>query len=433
MSLITKKGHTALGYSKEGTWLYLILLVYPVLLSAFFGYRLFEMNAVRAVVLGLLIVVQLFYIMRCGHVDAPMLLWSILALTIITLGSKFNVGVIVQYIPFFILLWKNNLAAHPKLTRVFLWIAVFCAAGIALQMLLPEETFYSLVLSQFESYQQFDKVERAFAAKTVFYGFMYDSAFTARHLVFGIAGLVVMLANKETKKKPLMLLGVIIFTVGLLLTGKRTSLAGMLLAFLILYYCIAPLQKKIGRLLLILIVIAIGFALLPTLANLLQIEVLTEIVEAIDGVMNGESLFEYRSTLYSDAIELFRENPLLGIGWKQFRELHVNYWGYELDVHNVYLQLLCETGICGFLLFAIFFVVNLNRAIKLCRMPLVGQEQACARFMLFVQVFFLLCCVTENELYNISAFAYYFVSCAYVQTRYKREKRQREKGSGANG
>lgn len=53
-----------------------------------------------------------------------------------------------------------------------------------------------------------------------------------------------------------------------------------------------------------------------------------------------------RIDLWKTAWGLFREKPVFGIGWEQF----MNYNTYEHEVHNTYLQWLCEAGVVGFVL-----------------------------------------------------------------------------------
>lgn len=53
-----------------------------------------------------------------------------------------------------------------------------------------------------------------------------------------------------------------------------------------------------------------------------------------------------RLALWEKAFALFKEKPVFGIGWEQF----MNYNTYEHDVHNTYLQWLCEAGLVGFFL-----------------------------------------------------------------------------------
>lgn len=82
---------------------------------------------------------------------------------------------------------------------------------------------------------------------------------------------------------------------------------------------------------------------------------------SIEQVGNG------RIALWKAALEMFRESPLFGIGWRQFSARN-DIQGLEgVNVHNDYLQWLCETGIVGFLLIAVPMFYLWIKAIKWCR------------------------------------------------------------------
>jgi len=81
-----------------------------------------------------------------------------------------------------------------------------------------------------------------------------------------------------------------------------------------------------------------------------------------------------RLRLWKIAWKLFKEHPLFGIGWGNFSNYvptgmqsgHENI--FELrNVHNCYLQLLCETGVTGFLIFVTPLIYVLGRSIKMVR------------------------------------------------------------------
>ena len=63
-------------------------------------------------------------------------------------------------------------------------------------------------------------------------------------------------------------------------------------------------------------------------------------IDTMEEISNG------RLELWMQALGLFSEQPLFGIGWQQFMAVNT----YEHEVHNTYLQWLCETGIVGFVL-----------------------------------------------------------------------------------
>lgn len=66
-----------------------------------------------------------------------------------------------------------------------------------------------------------------------------------------------------------------------------------------------------------------------------------------DGALDHSA--ELRLELWTDAMELFKSNPLLGTGFDSYaymRRVH-NY----ADTHNIYLKVLVETGVIGLGLF----------------------------------------------------------------------------------
>jgi len=77
----------------------------------------------------------------------------------------------------------------------------------------------------------------------------------------------------------------------------------------------------------------------------------------------------HRYNLWLAAFNMFKENPIIGHGYKSFKEKYRNYLdkrnrhydssvesaGYQ-DAHNISLQLLAETGILGFLTITFMFI-----------------------------------------------------------------------------
>lgn len=68
-----------------------------------------------------------------------------------------------------------------------------------------------------------------------------------------------------------------------------------------------------------------------------------------------------RTKMWAAALKFFKSNAVFGIGWEQIR--HRTIW--QLNIHNIYIQLLAETGIIGFLFFVSFFIYILVRSIRL--------------------------------------------------------------------
>lgn len=81
---------------------------------------------------------------------------------------------------------------------------------------------------------------------------------------------------------------------------------------------------------------------------------------------------DIRILTYKIALDMFMDNPLLGIGPDNFRYKYLYYQGHFLKsnpefiklannakhVHNEYLQILVETGIIGFSIYVIFLIIS---------------------------------------------------------------------------
>jgi O-antigen ligase len=68
---------------------------------------------------------------------------------------------------------------------------------------------------------------------------------------------------------------------------------------------------------------------------------------------------------------MFLGHPILGVGYGNYRSLYGDYIPGarpdDLDAHNLYLQFLSETGMIGFVVFAVLIVAFARMALKLAR------------------------------------------------------------------
>ena len=78
-----------------------------------------------------------------------------------------------------------------------------------------------------------------------------------------------------------------------------------------------------------------------------------------------------RLALWGTAGTMFRQHPVLGVGYGNYRSLYNDYLPgvtpNQLDAHNLYLQFLAETGIIGFVVFFTMVTMFARGALKLAK------------------------------------------------------------------
>lgn len=143
-----------------------------------------------------------------------------------------------------------------------------------------------------------------------------------------------------------------------------------------------------------------------------------------------------RIKMWKLALEMFARHPLIGNGWESFKyEYYVNLSArtgsmYDyLDAHNVYLQLLAETGILGLSLFMTCIgttFLTTYRVIKARDRVRSQSDRAAVLYSFMYQVYFILYCATGNCLYDIT-FIHYTVAAGlmfgvYLRTFFSAEQ-----------
>lgn len=227
--------------------------------------------------------------------------------------------------------------------------------------------------------------------------------------------------NKKKKKAEryfqLLLIGV--FAIALLMTGKRGHIVFVAAAILVIYYSSdinKGSKKRITKIFLfvscLIIIMTIVFMMVPSLSVFLQ---------RFETSVERGDLGNGRSFLWNLAFSAFKNNPVFGIGWNQYsstlsESLHMRR---EMNhVHNVYLQLLCETGVFGFVIFMLWFIIIFVLTIRNYKKinyyypPEYIQANYQLKFSLGFQVFFLMYSLTGNPLYDEEMYIPYFICCA---------------------
>lgn len=214
-----------------------------------------------------------------------------------------------------------------------------------------------------------------------------------------------------TEKKRIGYVLFLISIVALLLSGKRAHTIFGLMALYLCYFVYNSNAKKsrlikgIGVLLGSLTVFAVASYCVPALANV--------VTRFVDTAETGDMSLG-RVDVWLKAFSMFGNHSLVGIGWGQY----VNQGGWFWNIHNIYIQLLVETGVIGFITYCGWFLFHLVRTWSLYSKMRMNPENymkidyCLMNFSLAMQILFLLYGFTGNPLYDREMFVPYFIACA---------------------
>lgn len=240
----------------------------------------------------------------------------------------------------------------------------------------------------------------------------------AMYLTLGIGVFASELLAGKRDNRVRCIIGFIICFLALLSTGKRGPTIFAVCALIVMFYYFKS-DKPQGRLIKLMLIGMMLIGFLYFVASFFPQVML--VLERIESAQESGNLTNGRDLLSSLALELFKTKPIFGIGWYGFRYVHIqrySWFQYMVHVHNVYIQLLCETGIVGFLLFMIFFIGSLYKGIRILilqrknmiELPDKATQYLC--FNVFIQVFFLLYSFTGNPLYDVMIQFPYMMFCS---------------------
>ena len=151
-----------------------------------------------------------------------------------------------------------------------------------------------------------------------------------------------------------------------LISGERTSFALIILSAFLIFFTCCSLRK-------VFLFGIVASMIMSTLIFSFDKRIKERMWLAMDQMglsSSSERIVVFSKTYeqhYKISLDMFKEKPLLGHGVKSFRkycgepENYVGPHACTTHPHNVYMQLLAETGLLGFLLiFALFLLLSLK-------------------------------------------------------------------------
>lgn len=160
-----------------------------------------------------------------------------------------------------------------------------------------------------------------------------------------------LLAATVARRRWLFILLMAIDLTVLLLAQNRTSMAAALIGGLLLIALAYHRSSLFGRLWIWLAGTATGIVLLFALPTLLSK------VFMVDDPRRGlESGGTGRAQAWREAIDVFQQNPLLGVGYRH----HEDYITAASSAHQAYLATAADMGVFGLLIYLLFLAVGIG-------------------------------------------------------------------------
>lgn len=207
---------------------------------------------------------------------------------------------------------------------------------------------------------------------------------------------------------------VVIMLIGmltLLMTGKRSYLIVIAVCFLVGIVFFRSKYKN-SKIMKVITPLILGLLLIMVFKP----DLLNSIIRFSE--LSTDSSLSGRTRLWDLAGYLWKTNYWNGIGYGAFSTFTSNHMGYVYSLfgvqntyaaHNIYVQLLAETGVIGFCIFISFFVVALILTIR--KLVQAKKSENNVKFIiitgLFLQLWFLIYGMSGNPLYMPGQFGLY--------------------------
>ena len=263
-----------------------------------------------------------------------------------------------------------------------------------------------------------------FAQNYMAYG--YKSGLTnhystnAMYLSIGFVCSVCCLFVKNPRRDILAWVVPLVIGFALLLTTKRgpliASLVGIVLAYMLAgnRHVANSLIKLVG----LAIAASLGICILSSCVPSISMTLTRLVAMFSDETVGG------RQALYEHALYMFEQSPIFGLGWGSYQvsfastalgAMYASLGFTSMSAHNVYLQLLAETGVVGLVMFIVPAIATLRcscrNAVELLTCGQCGAASAQISAA-GIQVFFLVYCMSGNPLYDLQCYVPYFLACS---------------------
>ena len=296
--------------------------------------------------------------------------WTVyIIVSIIGFLLSFNIYSMIPWFAYFVILalaLNYDFISSSVIRFVFL-SGLFALVGVYVQFFFP--SFYVAYIERLFQIEQ-NLLEDVVSVEDLegMRGFTYQSGNTSNMILYSLIVFLYLkdkLMPKILNKNIFIWSLVTIMIIAIFFTGKRMISALAIIVPLMTYYLSS---KSTGNKIVFIIVggfsiiLAVEF-LIPVLLTSFDFFAIRRLAETYESSQSGVDITTGRISLWEMAIEAWKEHPLFGIGIGKFKD----YTGAFTSTHNTYLQVLCEQGVFGFILYIIAIISGLIYNIKILR------------------------------------------------------------------
>lgn len=387
-------------------------IIFGTLLLLFFVFTVdFRVSIFRSVYIAYAVaLLAIFLIFRganvrlLGKVPILVALWMVSIIWVLTTG---NVSYIIKYAlgVFLLYCFSQRKEAGLYLVQGLVIVGLVFSVATFVFYFFPDIYLNSVV----PNLADYLKSTAVIMMRTNRYpGLTGHYSTNGTYLAIGFGAIVsTILCGNGEKKSRFRCFAVCLLILGaLLLIGKRAHLVFSIAAAFCVYWLCND-KDKINRFLKVIGVVIIAAIVFVIMVN--QIPALSNTFNRFAETADSGDFLMSRGLFYAEAFAQFKKNIFFGCGWKQMVKL------LEHDVHNIYIQLLAETGVVGFSFFIGLFVSGLNMAVKLIKgisrtEAINVQERKLLVFAAYYMFFFVLYGFTGNPLYDEQPFYLLMIS-----------------------
>lgn len=224
---------------------------------------------------------------------------------------------------------------------------------------------------------------------------------TEYYLFLGFNYLLISIFKKVKAKDNLSMkeiFGVLVLVWALFSLKRRTAVVAFLVTVFIFFFTVFSKRGK-GLYMVLLAGTSCGLASVLYIFWRNNVHLDNRILNTVIALAEGNDISTGRFALYKKAIEVFQNHMFLGVGWNGFSQYSKTIDSNVSNVHNLILQLLCETGlIITCIIILLLFIFTCSALFYFKRASFIHKPYLL--FTLNSLIFFFVASMFDNVIYT---------------------------------